>query len=254
MIMNIARWIKHVLLFDMQGLIFSVFPDNNVKKIRKLKDIYNNRRCFIVATGPSLTLQDIERLEDEITFGLNSIFLTYGKTKWRPTHYVCTDDGYFEKISNEYRFNVLDFSREYIFLNQNNRAIVPNNVRIHFLRFSRWNRSVDFRWTKFNDDISKGMYAFGTVSNIAIAIAMYMGFKEIYLIGCDCSNLNKHIVNDITDMEKSDEKAAEIAATQIKGYHNMRKIAEKRGVKIFNATKGGALEEFERVRFEDLFS
>ena len=97
------------------------------------------------------------------------------------------------------------------------------------------------------------MFAFGTVTNIAIAIAMYMGFKKIYLIGCDCSNLNKHIVNDISDAEKSDYLATEIANTQVKGYHHMRKIAEERGVKIFNATRGGALEEFERVNFDELF-
>lgn len=103
---------------------------------------------------------------------------------------------------------------------------------------SLW-RPVHFRWTKFNSDIDKGMYAFGTVTNIAIAIAMYMGYKEVYLIGCDCSNLNKHVVNDVSDAEKSDEKAAEIAAIQIKGYRNMRRIAEDNCIKIYNSTRGG---------------
>lgn len=253
MIRNIAKWIRHVLLFNIRGIFITLFPGNNEKKIVALKNSARRDRCFIVATGPSLTISDVERLSNEVTFGLNSIFLIYDKTSWRPTHYVCADDGYFAKMLNEYKFNVLDFSENEIFLNKNNMNLVGTNERVRYLRFSRWNRSVDFRWTKFNSDIDKGMYAFGTVTNIAIAIAMYMGYKEVYLIGCDCSNLNKHVVNDVSDAEKSDEKAAEIAAIQIKGYRNMRRIAEDNCIKIYNSTRGGALEEFERVDFDTLF-
>ena len=50
------------------------------------------------------------------------------------------------------------------------------------------------------------MYAFGTVTTVTMAIAMYMGYKEIYLIGADCTNLNKHFINDVTDKDKDDKK------------------------------------------------
>jgi hypothetical protein len=96
------------------------------------------------------------------------------------------------------------------------------------------------------------MYAFGTVTNIAMGIAIYMGYKEIYLIGTDCTNLNQHIVNDVTDSDKSDDKAEAIARIQLKGYKAMKKVADKYGIKIFNATRGGVLEVFERVDLDSV--
>ena len=132
--------------------------------------------------------------------------------------------------------------------------LVEKDTKIKYIRFSPWNRSTDFKWPAFQQNIAKGMYAFGTVTNIAIGIAMYMGYKSIYLIGADCTNLNQHIVNDVSDKDKSDAKAAEIAQVQLKGYSGMKEVAEKYGVKIFNATRGGALEVFERVDLDKVLS
>ena len=101
-------------------------------------------------------------------------------------------------------------------------------------------------------DVSRGMYAFGTVTNIVITIAMYMGYKEIYLIGADCSNLNKHFVNDVTDKDKDQKYVEDVIHAQLRGYEIMKNETEKRNVKVFNATRGGALEVFERVDLEKL--
>ena len=50
------------------------------KNIRKFKNIHAGERCFIVATGPSLTYEDLDKIKNEITFGVNSICLSYDKT------------------------------------------------------------------------------------------------------------------------------------------------------------------------------
>lgn len=252
MIRDMARWIKHYLIFEIQGIWDTIFPDDNLKSIKTLKNSALSKRCFIVATGPSLTIEDVEKLENEVTIGVNSVFLIYDKTSWRPTEYVCTDDGYFKKMLDEYKFNPKELGKNNIFLNKKNIGLIEKNTKIKYIRFSLWNRSTDFKWPAFHKDIEKGMYAFGTVTNIAIAIAMYMGYKEIYLIGTDCSNLNQHMINDVSDKDKTDDKAVEIARTQLKGYNAMRKIADKYGVKIFNATRGGALEVFDRVNLDSV--
>ena len=36
--------------------------NNKYKEIKKIKDIYKGKRCFIVATGPSLRIEDVEKL------------------------------------------------------------------------------------------------------------------------------------------------------------------------------------------------
>lgn len=248
---NIARYFKHVFLFNLWCGIKYILPDKNIQNLKKMKNTATRDRCFIAATGPSLNIKDLDNLKDEITFGVNGIFLTYGKTEWRPTHYVCTDDSYFFDMYNEYELKDFCMAKQDAFLNIKNKNLHIDN-ETHYLRFSRWNRSTDFKKVKFHKNIAAGMYAFGTVTNVAIAIAMYMGYKKIYLIGCDCSNLNRHIVNDVSDASKNNDKAKEIAQTQIKGYKAMKEIAEKNNVEIYNATRGGELEVFIRVDFDKI--
>lgn len=229
--------------------------DANLKKMNELKNVAERKRCFVVATGPSLRVEDLEKIENEVTFGVNSIFLMYNNTDWRPDYYVCTDAPYFSKILKEYRIKAEQLCRKDVFLNSKSRKVkkdLEETKNTHYISFSGWNRAYNFENYQFSDDIVKGLYAFGTVTNITIAIAMYMGYKEIYLLGADCSNLNRHFINDITDADKDVQLAEQIAQIQKKGYELMKVEAEKRNVEIFNSTRGGALEVFKRVSIEEV--
>lgn len=246
------KYIKNVSWFSFSGYFRS--NSKNGIGIKKLRDSNEGKRCFVTATGPSLTPQDLELLQNEDTFGVNSIFLMYDKTKWRPKYYVCTDAPYFKKLVDSYDIVPNGLCYEDLFLNADTKAMNPDfyNEKTHWIKFSPWNRVYDFYKYQLMTDISKGMYAFGTVTNIVIAIAMYMGYKEIYLIGADCSNLNKHFVNDVTDKDKDQKYVDDVIHAQLRGYEIMKKETEKREVKVFNSTRGGELEVFERVSLEDV--
>ena len=41
--------------------------------LKQYKNKYDGKRCFIVATGPSLTVEDLSLLKNEITFGCQVI-------------------------------------------------------------------------------------------------------------------------------------------------------------------------------------
>ena len=71
------------------------YNDKKYSRIKQLKNVHKDQRCFIVCTGPSLTLSDVEKLEKEITFGVNSIVKLYNKTMWRPTYYGIIDVTFF---------------------------------------------------------------------------------------------------------------------------------------------------------------
>ena len=43
------------------------FNDKKFVAIKKMQDIYNGTRCFIVATGPSLTMSDLELIKNDIS-------------------------------------------------------------------------------------------------------------------------------------------------------------------------------------------
>lgn len=256
-IRRIAQYIKHVVLFNVQGFLKSVISvqfDDNLKRLSLLRNTQNGKRCFIVATGPSLTVGDVEMLKNEDTIGVNSISLLYSQTSWRPTYYVCTDSVYFEKIYRSYQMNMEMISEKDVFLNECNSKLVPKSNKIHYLSFSNWNRVSDFADVKYTENLVHGIYAFGTVTNIAIIIAIYMGYKDIYILGADCSNFNQHFKNDVSDCEKDQVYLDNVTKVQLLGYKAIKKETEKKAIHIYNVTRGGALEVFPRRKLEDVIN
>jgi hypothetical protein len=91
-----------------------------------------------------------------------------------------------------------------------------------------------------------------------IQFAAYMGFKEIYLIGVDC---NYSAGNDVIT-EKSyfnprlfnnnRSYAPPEVDTNLLAYARAREVCDKRGIKIYNATRGGKLEAFERADLDSV--
>ena len=61
--------------------------DPRYRWIKESKDKYAGKRCFVVATGPSLQISDLDAIKDEYSFAMNSCILALNKTEWRPTFY-----------------------------------------------------------------------------------------------------------------------------------------------------------------------
>ena len=103
-----------------------------------------------------------------------------------------------------------------------------------------------------------------TVTYVLIQIAVYMGFKEIYLLGVDHSfsrellpdgslKINDGVINYFqSNYSKSNDTPARIKHMDL-AYMQARMYCELNGIRICNATRGGKLEIFERVDFDKLF-
>lgn len=107
---------------------------------------------------------------------------------------------------------------------------------------------------KVENDASLFIYDNFSVTNMAMTLALYMGFKEIYIIGCDC-NYDKaaHFCNSKIDPKGEEEgRWAHAVDFNIRGYITMKAYAEKMGARVYNATRGGHLEVFERVEFDSI--
>ncbi|MBO7254734.1 MAG: hypothetical protein J6V36_05480, partial [Clostridia bacterium] len=63
------------------------------RKLAKLKDSHKGERCFIIGNGPSLSVNDLNKIYEKNipTFSTNRIFKLFEKTDWRPTYYVSED-------------------------------------------------------------------------------------------------------------------------------------------------------------------
>jgi hypothetical protein len=243
---------------------FFIIHVKYAEKIKKFKDIHKGERCFIVGNGPSLRIQDLEKLKNESTFATNKIFVIFGDTSWRPTYYCIQD---FQLIMSEIKSIKQNVDIENKFIAGNPLIIknihLPNWVYF-FLDIRRFypNRPL------FSQDISKQIFEGFTVTYASIQLAVYMGFSEIYLLGIDfnysvsINNNNSISVNNTKDYF-SDKYMNSNEFGKGTNYPNLensllaykaaKEFTEHHGIRIYNATRGGKLEVFERIDFDSLF-
>ena len=64
----------------------------SLRRLAELKDIHKGKRGFIIGNGPSLKQTDLSRLKDEITFGLNRIYMMFPQLGFGTTYFVSVND------------------------------------------------------------------------------------------------------------------------------------------------------------------
>lgn len=237
--------------------------------IRKYRNIYEGRRCFIIGNGPSLMIRDLETLKKfgEISIASNSIYNLFSDTDWRPSIYTVHD---FQEIKK---------TREKISSVKTDLKIVAmsSSGRVYDIDGAILIRLIDpdpaHKEIHFSDDISRCVYDGGTVTYVSIQCAAYMGFKEIILLGVDHSfarektrdgritvnqdiknHFQKYQTNEFWGNGQTDEEAVVFPldfATE--AFIEAKRYADEHGIRILNATRGGKLEVFRRVDFDSLF-
>lgn len=229
---------------------------NYAEVFSRLKGSMAGKRCFIVGNGPSLLVEDLERLKDEDCFGVNEIHRIFNQTKWRPKYYVIMDR--YSKTTPE---QLRDLECNNIFLTDYycrfNTVLRDDIVCLH----QHYNLSE--KRFRFSSDISKCIISSPTVSYTAMQIASYLGYSEVYLLGFDHNYSfefdRKGAVIKTDAMETHffhDEIPEDIIANvwgMTKAYESFKKYAEENGIVVRNATRGGRLEVFERTDFDSLF-
>ena len=219
--------------------------------LKALKNTYKGKRIFVTCTGPSLTIEDLELLKNEYVFGMNSIAMIHNKTQWKPDFFGIQDMNVWNKIS-DYIKNT-DNGLVFIPARFDKLGDMPNSwIRFHvsyaYHMFDLCRTHKYF--TKFSDDCYRTVYDGYSITYSILQLVAYMGFDEIYLLGADCTymgqkkNFIEHGNLDPTVMHATDRLYA--------SYAEAKKYAENHGIKIFNATRGGCLELFERVKLEDI--
>ena len=229
------------------------------RRMAALKDSHKGERCFVIGNGPSLSGDDLTCLAENgiPAFASNNVMKIFPTTGWRPTFYVCEDILVLEDL--ESRICAEDFAYKFIPVNHK----WYNNIRIPGAHYFWQDYCSE---GKLSDDAARRIYCKGTVTTTSIQLAAYMGFTEIYLLGVDhsYSQTTDDAGNIITDNSVKDYFDGDYASTMKKkmipnleattrSYVETRQFFEPRGVKIFNATRGGKLEVFPRVDFDDLF-
>ena len=238
-------------------VLFSVNFD--VKKIIKgnaaFKSIHAGERCFILGTGPSLndlSNDQVERLKSEIIFGVNSLYKSDVVSGLCPKYYTLVDNLYwetsssvFQEVGDKYKINPP------VFLTDPRAKEIIDNLQLD--QKAIYIHAKKYPTHKMSAEITNNIFGAMNVISYSILVAIYMGFREIYLLGCDynafCGFGSGHCYDDKDEMGSVSYNLA----FYLKYYHIttefhylIAKLAAEKGVKIVNLTKGSLLDAYPR--------
>lgn len=229
---------------------------NSQEKLKQFKDIHKGERCFILGNGPSLNKTDLSKLKDEYTFGTNRIYLLFEELGFETSYLLSVN----RNVTEQYKEEILSVncpkflsleSAEYYPINQQDLYFLPHE---------------DSTTPMFHKDISESLWWGATVTYVAMQLAYYMGFQEVYIIGVDHYFKTKGQAHTLVENDADDEnhfspdyfkgKAWQLPDLETSELaYSLAKFAfENSGRQIFDATIDGKLEIFKKVNYDELFS
>lgn len=155
----------------------------NVEEFESLKNNYSGKRCFIIATGPSLAYKDLSFLRGEVIISLNLASLTLDLFNIKPTFNIVADKYQYIKYKQIFE--------ELMYNNQIKKVIVASACETFPIELIDKNtfffpKKLPQDSPRFSEDpIKEGFSRGKTVVYDAIQLAYYLGFSEVYIIGMD---------------------------------------------------------------------
>lgn len=235
------------------------------ERIICLKQHFAGKSCCIIGNGPSLRIRDLELLKNTYTFGVNKIYDIYPFTFWRPTFYAVQDFKLMQVIFGEMESATLDSS--YRFFNARilqipDIPVLSGYKDFYFQLKNEWSEDKKLTSPSFSENFYACAYEGYTVTYTMLQLAVYLGFTKIYLLGVDHnypSAGNQEMI--LTETFHNDYfqgyqplRNTLLNAPQLNrstaAYEAAKKYCCARGIQIFNATRGGNLEIFSRIPFE----
>lgn len=249
-------------------------------RLKKFKDIHKGKRCFIIGNGPSIRKQDLTKLKDEITFVVNWFALHEQYEIINPTYYCISAREFFRDgdaqthDSNGKLHRLLcDKTRGAVkFLNYDSKPYVENHDLLPGHQFYYLNHAHYMYVSRkgISRDITREVHHGNTIIiDFCLHLALYMGFSEVYLLGCDCDikyqvsgSSDSHFHPDNPEWGRykklasgdDPQKHSDSWYNNVtKDYEVVRKTYERCGRKVYNAGAGGRLEVFQRLNYDSLF-
>lgn len=237
--------------------ILSDQSKENRVKILKFQNLHQGKRCFIVANGPSIKHTNLDLLENEYSFGLNRIYLNFNNSRFRPSYYLCVNELILEQFGNE--ISGLQMPK---FLNWNRRSLFDHQDNsISYLKSKMVLRD------KFQQDVTQSLVVGGTVTFVALQLAYFMGFTEVFIIGLDHKYAEKgtpsvtvmrHEETDLSHFHANyfpqgvKWQPPDLVRSEI-DFSLAREFFQKTGRVIKDATIGGNCPVFEKVDYYSIF-
>ena len=241
---------------------------------RALKDLYKGKRCFVVGNGSSLKEMDLRKLKGEFVFTVNDFPLHPDFEYIAPGFYSSIepiknlqafDPKYHYYPDNYYPFlneNFKHFPNTKLFFSIESKDYITKNglFQNHEVYYLLGTHGILADEKKLKDDLSGAISFNDGVIYATLCLSCYMGFEQIYFIGCDCDWYIKksavHFFNNIDRVEMAGMNNEEFLYSNfltLKKWRIITTFFKNKGVNIMNAGVGGENDTCERVDFNSLF-
>ena len=262
---GLGRFKLAVVEFIAKKLYLAGLDTQNLDILLSYRNRYEGQRCFVMGNAPSLNEMDLRKLSDERVFVCNGAYELAHRIGFKKSMLVIED-----------RLVMADHYNEVNTI-EDMPIFIPSDLK-KFIRSDRivetfFCRSFDENspeWPPFvsvNQD-RPVFYWGGTVAYLALELAAWMGFSEIYIIGVD---LDYVIPESVVQKGSVLLSTADDPNHYSKDYFGPGKrwhvprpdrmlsafeqVARREAIgrRIYNAGVGGKLDCFERIQFEKLF-
>jgi hypothetical protein len=245
------QWHSQILL-----TYLGLFANCDRAELDKFKNKHTGQVGYLIGSGPSVRVDDLEKLNGRITFCFNRFHLAYDMMLFRPMYTVSADFGM-----------IRDFGSQ----------IVSGSEGTVFLAYvTRPGITGDFTWigAKYKAPplvFSKKIYHHAVVGGSSLVVALqlgyFMGIKYFVLYGVDHDFKYKTVENptdnhyctavgDDNHFIKNYRSGKPWCPPQVEAIEKSLRWADrflrKRGGWILNATRGGKLEILERINFDEV--
>jgi hypothetical protein len=231
------------------------------------KDTYKQgERCFILATGPSIKEEKLNLLKGEACISVSNFFVHEMFNELHPIFHVFAPL-HLPLTAKEYK----SWLKEAISHTNSDIKFVACHNDFNIINDGGLNNTNKFLYYITGGDFPinfvKGIPPIQTVVHIAIYLAIYLGFKEIYLLGVDHSWIlhygesrhfyeeHQHKLVQLNYSEWIEEdigKEFESNAILWQIYRKIRTYAHENDIRIINLTKNSLLDIFPKMNLNEI--
>jgi hypothetical protein len=221
---------------------------NNMAKNNELKKYKKSDTCYILGLGPSLKGVDLSKIDGD-TFAINTFYNFSEASSISPTFYCITDDRDFwdptsdllDKATKKFPDAAFLFNGKY---RKQAEARIAQDVKRYYAYmwagYFKPNKRIDYQ---------KLLPIMGNIVCFAIMTAFYLGYKKIYLLGCDFNSFAFRTQAHCYD-EKHNERVLRLSyelfcyAFCADTHDMLAQYANSNGIQIINATKGSLIDAY----------
>ncbi|HEY2980273.1 MAG TPA: 6-hydroxymethylpterin diphosphokinase MptE-like protein [Anaerolineales bacterium] len=230
----------------------------SIRRLAALKDIHKGKRAFIIGNGPSLKQTDLSKLRNEVTLGMNRIYLMFPELGFTTTYLCVVNHLVIEQTAGD--LAALEVPRFLAWRSHRHFATTLTRSNVPTFLYTTYTSP------RFSRDVRGRVWEGATVTNVALQLAFHMGFQQVILIGVDHNYTTTGKPNTTVTSQGDDPNHFSPAyfgkgfrwqlpdlETSELGYAMARDAYQHAGREVLDATIGGKLNIFPKVDYNSLF-